>query len=190
MGNRYRQIVIEERCEIARLQAEGKSVRQIAAAVDSSPSTVSRELKPMDRRQATSRATPSSRRERGAGVVHGWIEMPRCVSGYSCVLVWAGLLSRCPGGLRLRLASDSSRTRVSIGSSMLRLRAPKTTLGGTICRVGSPSVVGGGAAVAVLPLTSPTGVRLMSTRRLQKSARVWVIGRRTRCSFGLTDRRC
>ena len=45
MGNRYRQIGIEERCEIARLQAEGKSVRQIAAAVDRSPSTVSRELK-------------------------------------------------------------------------------------------------------------------------------------------------
>jgi len=34
-----------ERCTIARLQAEGRSIRQIAAAVDRSPSTIARELK-------------------------------------------------------------------------------------------------------------------------------------------------
>lgn len=34
MGNRYRHVSIEERCEIARLRAEGKSLRQVAAAVD------------------------------------------------------------------------------------------------------------------------------------------------------------
>ena len=45
MGNRYSQVSIEERCEIARLRAEGTSVRQIAAAVDRAPSTVARELK-------------------------------------------------------------------------------------------------------------------------------------------------
>ena len=45
MGKRYGHVTIEERCEVARLQAEGRSVRQIAAGLDRSPSTVARELK-------------------------------------------------------------------------------------------------------------------------------------------------
>ena len=45
MGQKYTQITIEERCEIARLRASGRSVRQIAAALDRAPSTVAREIK-------------------------------------------------------------------------------------------------------------------------------------------------
>lgn len=45
MGTRYKQLAIEERCEVARLRAEGRSIRQIAAALDRSPSSLSRELK-------------------------------------------------------------------------------------------------------------------------------------------------
>ena len=45
MGKRYGHITLEERCEIARLQAAGRSVRQIATALDRAPSTVARELK-------------------------------------------------------------------------------------------------------------------------------------------------
>ena len=45
MGKRYRHVTIEERCEIARLQASECSVREIAASLDRSPSTVARELK-------------------------------------------------------------------------------------------------------------------------------------------------
>ena len=45
MGRSYRQLGIEERCEIARLSAEGRSIRQIAAALDRSPSSIARELK-------------------------------------------------------------------------------------------------------------------------------------------------
>ena len=44
MGVRYKQIDIEERAEIARLHAEGCSVRQIAATLDRTPSTISREM--------------------------------------------------------------------------------------------------------------------------------------------------
>jgi len=44
MEEGYRQLSLEERCEIARLQADGASLRQIAAALDRSPSTISREL--------------------------------------------------------------------------------------------------------------------------------------------------
>jgi len=45
MGQKYDQLTIEERCEIARLRASGVSVRQIAAALDRSPSTIAREMK-------------------------------------------------------------------------------------------------------------------------------------------------
>lgn len=45
MGLRYKQLTIEERCEISRLHAEGRSVRQIAAGLDRPASTVARELK-------------------------------------------------------------------------------------------------------------------------------------------------
>jgi transposase, IS30 family len=45
MGQGYRQFSVEERCEIARLRGEGASIRQIAAALDRSPSSVARELK-------------------------------------------------------------------------------------------------------------------------------------------------
>ena len=44
MGRNYRQFSIEERCEIARLSAEGASIRSIAAALDRSPSSISREV--------------------------------------------------------------------------------------------------------------------------------------------------
>ena len=41
----YHQLTLEERCSIARLREAGQSIRQIAAALDREPSTVSRELK-------------------------------------------------------------------------------------------------------------------------------------------------
>jgi transposase, IS30 family len=45
MGRNYQQLSLDDRCEIARLSANGSSIRQIAAALDRSPSTISRELK-------------------------------------------------------------------------------------------------------------------------------------------------
>ena len=45
MGRRYKQLSLEDRCEIARLQGDGLSVRQIAAALDRPASTISRELR-------------------------------------------------------------------------------------------------------------------------------------------------
>jgi IS30 family transposase len=45
MGKAYRQLSLEERCSIARLHEDGQSIRQIAAALDRAPSTISRELK-------------------------------------------------------------------------------------------------------------------------------------------------
>lgn len=45
MGQKYRQFTSDERFEIALLQAEGHSLRQIAAALDRAPSSIARELK-------------------------------------------------------------------------------------------------------------------------------------------------
>jgi transposase, IS30 family len=45
MGQSYEQLSLEERCAIARLREAGQSIRQIAAALDRPPSTVSREMK-------------------------------------------------------------------------------------------------------------------------------------------------
>jgi IS30 family transposase len=45
MGQSYRQFSVEERCEIARLSSQGRSIRQIAAGLDRAPSSVARELK-------------------------------------------------------------------------------------------------------------------------------------------------
>ena len=43
MGGRYRQLTFAERGELARLQAQGRSFRQIAAALDRAPATIARE---------------------------------------------------------------------------------------------------------------------------------------------------
>jgi IS30 family transposase len=45
MGRTYEQLSLEDRCEIARLQGAGHSIRQIAANLDRSASTIARELK-------------------------------------------------------------------------------------------------------------------------------------------------
>ena len=45
MGQRYKQITIEERCEISRLHSSGCSIRKISSALDRSPSTIAREIK-------------------------------------------------------------------------------------------------------------------------------------------------
>lgn len=44
MGEKYRQLSLEERCTIAELHKAGRSLQQIAATLDRSPSTISREL--------------------------------------------------------------------------------------------------------------------------------------------------
>ena len=71
MGTRYRHLAIEERCELARLHAAGHSIRQIAASLDRSPSTVARELrrngsKSQDYRPSYAQQQARARRWRGS----------------------------------------------------------------------------------------------------------------------------
>src|SRR6201981_4168492 len=64
MRRSYEQLSLEDRCEIARLSANGNSVRQIAAALDRSPSTISRELKRNRGRQMGSRPSYAEKQTR------------------------------------------------------------------------------------------------------------------------------
>jgi len=45
MGRRYKQLSLEERCTIARLHEDGQSIRQIAASLGRSASSIARELR-------------------------------------------------------------------------------------------------------------------------------------------------
>ena len=105
MGFQYKQISIEERCEIARLRAAGSSLRQIAANLDRAPSSVARELKRNESRssgyllsyahqQARARRWSGSRLDRDAGLRVRVLE--RLAQGWSPQQV-AGRLARDAG---------------------------------------------------------------------------------------------
>src|SRR6201991_4676899 len=105
MGRSYEQLSLEDRCEITRLSADGSSVRQIAAALDRSPSTISRELKRnrgaqvgynpgYAQQQACARRWKGSRLERDASLRAAVME--RLASGWSPEQI-AGRLAREQG---------------------------------------------------------------------------------------------
>ncbi len=48
MGQKYTQLGMEERCDIARRRQAGETIRQIAASLDRAPSSIARELKRND----------------------------------------------------------------------------------------------------------------------------------------------
>ncbi len=105
MGFQYKQISIEERCEIARLRAAGSSLRQIAANLDRAPSSVARELKRNESRssdylpsyahqQTRARRWSGSRLDRDAGLRQRVLS--RLTQGWSPQQV-AGRLARDAG---------------------------------------------------------------------------------------------
>src|ERR1044072_184288 len=92
MGRSYGQLSLEDRCAIAQLSANGSSIRQIAAALDRSPSTISRGLKrhggaqvgdkpSYAQRRAKARRWKGSRLERDESLRAAVIE--RLASGWS-----------------------------------------------------------------------------------------------------------
>jgi IS30 family transposase len=105
MGRSYQQLSLEDRCEIARLSANSSSIRQIAAALDRPPSTISRELnrnrgaqlgyKPSYAQQQTrARRWKGSRLERDEALRAAVME--RLASGWSPEQI-AGRLERDQG---------------------------------------------------------------------------------------------
>ena len=157
MGKSYGHVTIEERCEISRLQTSGLSVRQIAASLDRSPSTVAREMKRNGSRtqgyqpryadqQAHARRWRGSRLERDE-VLRDTRSSPDSSR--------AGLPSRWRVVWLWSQAPQSSPMRVSTGSSTPRWHARRTTAGATTCP--GPSPGGGGEDVkrAALPPSWP-----------------------------------
>jgi transposase, IS30 family len=110
MPRGYVQLSLEDRCEITRLQANGCSIRQIAAALDRAPSTIARELRRNRGRkvgyqpsfaheQAKARRWEGSRLEREPDLRRAVLE--RLAAGWS------------PGQVAGRLARDAGRHVIS-----------------------------------------------------------------------------
>jgi IS30 family transposase len=89
MDGTYAQLSLDDRYRIAQLYAEGRSIRQIAAALDRAPSTVSRELK------------------RNAGVQVGY--KPAYAQGQSTARRWKGARLDRDVGLRTQVLDGLQR---------------------------------------------------------------------------------
>jgi hypothetical protein len=87
MGRRYEQFSLEQRCTLSQLSQAGKTVRQIAAAMDRAPSTIARELKRNSGAQVGYQpAWPSSRLKAVAGEVVDCCVSP--IFNKQCSKVW------------------------------------------------------------------------------------------------------
>ena len=109
MGKHYGQLGLEERCKIAELHQAGHSIQQIAAALDRSPSSISRELrrnrgvqvgyKPTyAQEQAAARRWKGSRLERNAELRE--LVLDRLKRGWSPEQI-AGWLTRSKAATRI-----------------------------------------------------------------------------------------
>jgi transposase, IS30 family len=109
MGRRYKQLSLDDRCEIARLQANGCSIRQIASALDRAPSSIAREIKRnrgkpgyrpgFAQEKARARRWTGSRLERETGLRQAVFE--RLAQGWS------------PEQVAVRLAREAGRKVIS-----------------------------------------------------------------------------
>ena len=166
MGQRYCQITIEERCEIARLQAVGSSIRKVAAILDRAPSTIARELK-RNRSQkgiykpsyahekAWARRWSGSKLDRNSALRE--LVLSRLKAGWSPESASGG-----PDGLPERREGVSFLTRPSTGSSTPNSPAPGTTTGVSICRVASQSAAIAAAEGEARPRSSAIAGRSQS----------------------------
>src|SRR5882757_777682 len=109
MGKHYRHLALEDRCQVAELHQAGRSIQQIAAALDRSPSSISRELKrnrgvqlgykpTYAQEQAAARRWKGSRLERNAELRE--LVLDRLKGGWSPEQI-AGWLARSKAATRI-----------------------------------------------------------------------------------------
>jgi IS30 family transposase len=109
MGKHYGHFSLEERCQVAELHQAGRSIQQIAAALDRSPSSISRELKrnrgvqlgykpTYAQEQAAARRWKGSRLERNAELRE--LVLDRLKGGWSPEQI-AGWLARSKAATRI-----------------------------------------------------------------------------------------
>ena len=167
MGTQYGHLILEERCELARLQAAGRSIRQIATALDRAPSTVAREVKRNgaqtgDYKPVYADQQAQARRWRGSRLERDGPLRARVLAH----------LAQGWSPEQVKPAGGSSPTRASTASSIGRWRARRTMGGGTTCRGPSGSGAGGGVKGGVPLLSWRHAARLPSApRRPQTAAR-------------------
>ena len=152
MGTHYHHLTLEDRCDMARLYAAGRSLRQIAAALDRPPSTVAREMKRnRSHTRATSPAMPSSRPTLAGGAAPGWPATLRCAPRSSPASSRAGPPSRSQAASLATPGAPSSRTKPSTGSSTLRSPGQKPMRGATLCPKPKPPAAAGAHVAAPPP---------------------------------------
>jgi IS30 family transposase len=164
MGDHYGQLSLKERCKIAELQQAGHSLRQIAAALDRSPSSVSRELKrnrgaqvgykPVyAQEQAAARRWKGSRLERNAELRD--LVLDRLSRGWSPEQI-AGRLDRAKAAARIshesiyRFIYDQIR-RTNDGSWRLYLPRAKYKRGRRRPSRSADSLIKGRVSIALRP---------------------------------------
>ena len=150
MEKRYRQLSLEERCQIAGLQGAGSSFRQIAAALNRAPSTIAREIK---RNQGTQEAyNPAYADQQARARRWSGLKLERQRELRDKVLTAPGA-GRSPEQVAGRLAVESGSQVINHESiyrfSMHSWRAPKITIGGSICPVPNPNAAGAAASAAL-----------------------------------------
>ena len=165
MGEQYDQLSLEERCKIAELHQAGQSLRQIAAALDRSPSSVSRELKrnrgvqvgykpAYAQEQAAARRWKGSRLERNAELRD--LVLDRLSRGWSPEQI-AGRLARAKAATRIshesiyRFIYDQIR-RTNDGSWRHYLPRAKDKRGRRAAPIDPPtSLIKGRVSIALRP---------------------------------------
>jgi IS30 family transposase len=110
MAQRYSQLSLDERIELARLQDQGLSIRQIAASLDRAPSTIGREL--TRNRAATKTYKPVLAQERTAARRWKGARMERHAPLRQKVLAGLGA-GLSPEQVAGRLALENGEPRIS-----------------------------------------------------------------------------
>ena len=183
MGKQYEHLSLEDRCRIARLHEDGQSVRQIAAALDRPPSTISRELKRNRGKQIGYKpAMLMSRRRPGAGPARAWSATASCAASCSTACGTAGRPSRSPAGWPATRLRPASAMKASIASSMPRSAAPTTAPGGTIFPGPKPNAAGAAAKADRRRASSRAASPSPSAPRRPTTAPFQDIGKPTSCS--------
>ena len=191
MGRKYKQLSLEERCDIARLQAEGRSVRQMAAALDRPPSTISRELKRNSGRGVGYKPSYAQQQtKRGAGQGRASNATPTCAAPCSTVCAEDGRRSRWPGGCAASAVAKSSVTRASIGSFTRRSPAPRTIVGVSICHAARANAASADGPAEARQTSSKAGFPCPNGRLTRPIERHLAIGKPILCCSPDTVRPC
>ena len=178
MGQNYEQLSLEERCTLCRLSQAGKTIRQIAAAMDRAPSTIMREFKRNTGSQvgyqpAYADKQAKSRRWKGSRLLRDpdlqAKVLTRLRQGWSPAQV-AGRLKK---EYRGQVISYESIYRF-IDS---QIRRTKDYAGGTTCRGGKASAVGAVAKAGARWIVSRGASPSISARPTSTSADSQVTGK-------------